>query len=54
MSEPTTEDLVAAYDAADKETKLLVRQLVRADDYKSAKLVTEILHFFPGARVVKH
>lgn len=40
-----------AYDAADKETQLLIRSLVKKGHGKEAHVVSEILHYFPGAHV---
>lgn len=49
----TTEDLLAAYEKAGKEEQKLVRDLVRAGKGEEARLITEILHFFPGAHLTK-
>lgn len=49
----TTEDLVAAYEKALEPEKKLVRDLMRAGKGKEAKVVSEILHYFPGAHLKK-
>lgn len=48
---PSTEDLVAAYEAAGKDEKRLVRSLIKAGHGQEAKRLTEILHYFPGTRL---
>lgn len=48
---PTTEDLVAAYDAAGEKEKRLVRSLIRGGHGKEAKRLTELLHYFPRSKL---
>ena len=50
---PSTEDLVAAYANAGEKEKLLVRSLARKGHGKEAKLVSEILYYFPGTRLTR-
>lgn len=49
----TTEDLVAAYERAREPEKKLIRELMRAGKGKEAKVVSEILHYFPGSHLTK-
>lgn len=50
-SPPATEELVKVYDAADKETKKLIRDLVRKGTESESRLVLEVLHYLPGSHV---
>jgi hypothetical protein len=49
----STEDLVAAYEKAREPEKKLVRSLMNAGKGKEAKVVSEILHYFPGSHLVR-
>lgn len=48
------EEALAAYESAGPEEQKLVRDLVRKGTRREGELVLEILHYFPGAHVVKN
>lgn len=45
------EQLLAAYEKAGKPEQKLIRDLVKASKGNEARVVAEILHFFPGAKL---
>jgi hypothetical protein len=49
----TAELAVAAYEGAGSKERKLVRDLVRKGSPREVEVVIELLHYFPGAYLVK-
>ncbi len=54
MSILTAEELLAAYEAAGEPERKLARQLSAKGTRRESEVLLEILHFFPGAHLVKN
>lgn len=48
------EELLAAYEAAGPKERALARQLAAKGTRRESEVLLEILHFFPGAYLVKN
>ena len=49
----STEELVAAYEQAGEKERKLVRDLHRLGEKDEVERVLELLHYFPGTRLVR-
>jgi hypothetical protein len=51
---PSAEELMRAYDQAGKAERKLARDLARLGTRRESDVFLELLHYFPGAHLVKH
>lgn len=51
---PSAEQRLQAYERAGKAERKLARDLARLGTRRESEVLLELLHYFPGAHLVKH